>query len=65
MQSTKHGLGNDSALLGMFDAPRYGSVVIQRLMRARGVIVVEVFGEDPNQVRFIENDDVVETFPTH
>ncbi len=35
MQSTKDPLGNDSALLRGFDAPRYWSVVIKRLMRAR------------------------------
>ena len=62
MQSTKDRLGNDSALLRGFDAPRYWSVVIKRLMRARGVVVVDVFGEDPSQVRFAENDDMVEEF---
>ena len=62
MQSTKDRLGNDSALLRGFDAPRYWSVVIKRLMRARGVVIVDVVGEDPSQVRFAENDDMVEAF---
>ena len=62
MQSTKDPLGNDSALLRGFDAPRYWSVVIKRLMRARGVVVVDVFGEDPSQVRFAEKDETVEAF---
>lgn len=62
MQSTKDRLGNDSALLRGFDAPRYWSVVIKRLMRARGVVVVDVFGEDPSQVRFAEKDDMIEAF---
>ncbi len=62
MQSTKDRLGNDSALLRGFDDPRYWSVVIKRLMRARGVVVVDVFGEDPSQVRFVEKDDMIEAF---
>jgi hypothetical protein len=38
MQSTNDRLGNDSAVLKGFDAPTYWSIVIKRLMRARGVV---------------------------
>ena len=37
VQFTKNRLGNDSALLSGFDAPRHWSIVIKRLMRTRGV----------------------------
>ena len=65
MQSAKDRFGNDSASLGKFDAPRYGGVVIQRLVRSRSVVVVEVLCEYPKKVRVAENDDVIETIPTN
>lgn len=38
--------------------------MIQRLMRARSVVVVKVLGEDPNQVCFAEDDDVLKAIAT-
>jgi hypothetical protein len=60
VESAEDGLDDDSALLGRLDAPLQRGVVRERLMRARGVVVVEVFGEDPDQVGLAEHDDVVE-----
>ena len=61
MQSTEDRFGNDSAIFRRFDDPRNWSVVIQGLVRARGVVVVNVFREDPHQVCLVEDDDMVET----
>ena len=62
MQSTEDWFGNDSAIFRRFDDPRKWSVVSQRLVRRRGVVVVDVFREDFQQVRLAEDDDVIETF---
>ena len=47
------------ALLTRFDDSWKGSVVIQGLVRARGVVVVDVFREESQQVRLAEDDDVI------
>ena len=65
MQTTEDRLGHDSAMLRSFNGPGKWSVVIKRLMRARGVVVLDVLGEDPNQVGLAENDDLVETIPAN
>ena len=63
MQTTEYGLGKNSPPLRTFNGSRKWGVVIKRLMRARGVVVLDVFGENPNQVGLAENDDLVEAVP--
>ena len=65
MQSTEDRFGNDMALIKCFDSSGKWSVVIQRLVRTRSVVVVDVFREDPYQMRFVEDDDMVETIATN
>ena len=61
MQSAEDRFGNDSAIFRRVDDPREWRVVIQGLVRTRGVVVVNVFREDPHKVCLVEDDDMVET----
>ncbi len=63
MQTAEYGLSNDSPLLRSFNGPGKWSVAIKRLMGARGVVELDVFGEDPKKMGVAENDDLVETIP--
>jgi hypothetical protein len=40
-----------------------GAVVVEGLMRARGVVVREVTAQQAAEVSFVEHDDVIEAFP--
>jgi len=42
-----------------------GAVVVEGLMRARGVVVREVSAQQAAEVSFVEHDDVIETFPSN
>jgi hypothetical protein len=53
MEATDHRLGHDGASLWRLDFPRYGRVVVERLMSAGRVVVLEVVGQDAFQVPFI------------
>jgi hypothetical protein len=44
--------GSLRAVLGRLDVARHGRVAVQRQMRARMVVIIEVFGVDAFQVRF-------------
>ena len=61
MQSTEDWVSNDLALPKRFNGSGKWSVVVKRLMRTSRVVIVGVFGEDPNQVYLVENDDMIET----
>ena len=65
MQSTEDQFGNNAAIVRRFDDPGKWRVVIQGLVRTRIVVVVDVFREDPYQMRFVENDDMVKTISTN
>ena len=65
MQSTENRFGNDFAISRRFDDPGKWRVVIQGLVRTRIVVVVDVFREDPYQMRFVEDDDMVKTVSTN
>jgi len=41
-----------------------GAVVVEELMRARGVVVREVAAEQAAEVSFVDHDDVIEAFPS-
>lgn len=60
MEAADHRLGHDAAALWRIDLPRPRRIILQRLMSPRGVVVVEVVGQDSRQVLFIQDDDVVE-----
>ena len=40
-----------------------GAVVVERLMRAGGVVVREIRTQQTSEVPFVEHDDVIEAFP--
>jgi hypothetical protein len=42
-----------------------GAVVVEGLMRARGVVVREVTAHQTAEVPFVDHDDVIEAFPSN
>src|SRR2546422_4314008 len=42
-----------------------GAVVVEGLMRARGVVVREVTAQQASEMPFVEHDDVIEAFPSN
>jgi len=44
---------------------RMGAVVVEGLMRARGVVVREVTAQQASEMPFVEHDDVIEAFPSN
>ena len=42
-----------------------GAVIVEGLMRARGVVVREVAAEQAAEVSFVDHDDVIEAFPSN
>src|SRR5438132_11372050 len=42
-----------------------GAVVVESLMRARGVVVREVTAQQASEMPFVEHDDVIEAFPSN
>ena len=63
MKPTDLGKSYHIAHLGRLNRTRIRAVVVQGLMRSRRVIVGRVASEDPHEVSFTENDDVVEALP--
>ena len=61
MQPTDFRNRNHSTLIGWLDFSWFGRVAIQGEMRARFVVVLEVGGENPNQVSLVDDDHVIET----
>src|SRR6267143_6622273 len=60
VESADLGHGNDASLLGWLDSARLGSVLLEREMRARAVIVAEVAVQTTTEVSLIQADHVVE-----
>src|SRR5437773_10121042 len=44
---------------------RMGAVVVEGLMRARGVVVREVTAQQASEMPFVDHDDVIEAFPSN
>src|SRR5881296_3618346 len=44
---------------------RVGAVVVEGLMRAGGVVVREVTAQQASEMPFVEDDDVIEAFPSN
>ena len=61
MQATDFGNLHDPARLGELDGPDVRRILVEREMRASPVIVGEVSGQDPAQVPFAKDDDMIET----
>jgi hypothetical protein len=59
MQATDFGNFHDPARLGKLDGPDVRRILVEREMRASLVIVGEVAGQDPAQVAFAENQNVI------
>jgi hypothetical protein len=60
VKPTHLGEGDDVAHLGRFHPTRIGTVIVQRPVCSRAVIVRGVASKDPHEMAFTENDDVVE-----
>lgn len=65
MQAAEVRNRDDFAAFRRLDLPRHGRVTRQRQVRSRLVIVGEVITQDPDQVRFVEHDRVVQAFATN
>src|SRR5216684_3363764 len=61
MQATDFGNRDDRAQSRRLKWPPVESVLVERQMRASPVIVREVAGQDPAQVRFAEDENVIQT----
>ena len=59
MQSADLRYRDHFAALGRFDLARDRRVAIERQVRSRMMIIVEVIGEDPPKMAIVEHDDVV------
>jgi hypothetical protein len=64
-ESTDQGQFDDVAAVGWLDGAWFRAILFQRPVRAMPVIIAQVFSEYPAQVSFVEDDDVVQTFPAH
>ncbi len=54
--------GDDLAKFGWLDLPLFGGIPGKRKMSPRLMVVLEVGGEDTDQVGFVEDNDMVQTF---
>ncbi len=61
MQATDFENLHDPTRLGELDGPDVRRILVEREMRASPVIVGEVSGQDPAQVPFAKDDDMIET----
>src|SRR5882762_4267916 len=61
MQATDFENLHDPTCLGELDGPDVRRILVEREMRASPVIVGEVSGQDPAQVPFAKDDDMIET----
>ena len=52
---------DDPTLIDGMDWTRIRAVHLERLMAAPSVVIAKVAGQDPPQVPFVENDDVIQT----
>ena len=56
---------NDATARWRLPLASMGAVVVEGLMRARGVVVREVAAEQAAEVSFVDHDDVIEAFPSN
>ena len=61
VQAADFGNLHDRARLGVRDRPKVGSVLVEREMSARLMVIGEVTAQDSTQVSFVEDKNVVET----
>src|SRR5881397_838567 len=62
MQAADLGDSDDGTDRRRLNAPRDRSIPLQREMRTRDVVVVDVVLQDAHEVSFAEDDQVVQTF---
>ncbi len=60
VESADLGQGNDASLRGWLDGARLGSILLEREMRARAVVVAEVAVQTTTEVSLIQHDHMVE-----
>src|SRR5438876_11413991 len=56
---------NDAPVRWCLDGARMGAVVMERLMRAGGVVVREVTAQQTPEMPFVDHDDLIEAFPSN
>ncbi len=60
VKAAEEGQGDDAAMIRWLDRARFGRVLVESEVRARGVVVAEVAAQTLSQVSLVEDDDVVE-----
>ena len=60
VKPTHLGEGDDVAHLGRLHPTRIRTVIVQRPVYSRAVIVGSVASKDPHEMAFTQNDDVAE-----
>ena len=55
---------NDAPVRWCLHGARMGTVVMERLMRAGGVVVREVTAQQTSEMPFVDHDDAIEAFPS-
>ena len=56
---------NDAPVRWCLHGARMGAVVMERLMRAGGVVVREVTAQQTSEMPFVDHDDLIEAFPSN
>src|SRR2546426_5040230 len=65
MKSTDLRDRNDAPVRWCLHVARMGAVVMERLMRAGGVVVREVTAQQTSEMPFVDHDDLIEAFPSN
>jgi hypothetical protein len=65
MQATDLRDGDNLSNSAWHDRAWVGTILVERKMRARAVVVVDIPGEYAAQVALIEDHDVIQTFATN
>ena len=60
VESADLGQGNDASLRGWLDGARLGSILLEREMRPRAVVVAEVAVQTTTEMSLVQDDHVVE-----
>ena len=60
VEAADKGQGDDATEIGWLDSARLGRVLVEREVRARGVVVAEVAAQAPAEVSLVQDDHVVE-----
>src|SRR5262245_8371423 len=64
VEPADHRDGTDAAEVSSFELAMFGSVLREREMCSRPVVIVEVLGEYATQMTLAEDDHVIEALPT-